>query len=282
MKKQRLAAFVLSLAFVFSFVFSFEFSSEAVMYAAEAESETEPDFDSMTADQIQKEYLSLMKENKKLRNKVTALESKLGASKTGETETELQLSTEIEGTQYTDASIVRMVQEALNNNGYDCGTPDGAAGEKTQNALKSYQTDKKLNVNGVITDELLNSLGLSGKVSEAAKLEASKAEYSSDYSYDSLARNPDTYKDQKAKISGKVLQVQEGTSLYYGYMRLAVDGSYDQVIYVEYDSTKLDSRILEDDYVTVYGVLTGVYTYETVLGASITIPSISADIVELS
>lgn len=252
------------------------------MYAAEAESETEPDFDSMTADQIQKEYLSLMKENKKLRNKVTALESKLGASKTGETETELQLSTEIEGTQYTDASIVRMVQEALNNNGYDCGTPDGAAGEKTQNALKSYQTDKKLNVNGVITDELLNSLGLSGKVSEAAKLEASKAEYSSDYSYDSLARNPDTYKDQKAKISGKVLQVQEGTSLYYGYMRLAVDGSYDQVIYVEYDSTKLDSRILEDDYVTVYGVLTGVYTYETVLGASITIPSISADIVELS
>lgn len=278
MKKQRLAAFVLSLAFVFSFAFS----SEAVMYAAEAESETEPDFDSMTADQIQKEYLSLMKENKKLRNKVTALESKLGASKTGETETELQLSTEIEGTQYTDASIVRMVQEALNNNGYDCGTPDGAAGEKTQNALKSYQTDKKLNVNGVITDELLNSLGLSGKVSEAAKLEASKAEYSSDYSYDSLARNPDTYKDQKAKISGKVLQVQEGTSLYYGYMRLAVDGSYDQVIYVEYDSTKLDSRILEDDYVTVYGVLTGVYTYETVLGASITIPSISADIVELS
>lgn len=252
------------------------------MYAAEAESETEPDFDSMTADQIQKEYLSLMKENKKLRNKVTALESKLGASKTGETETELQLSTEIEGTQYTDASIVRMVQEALNNNGYDCGTPDGAAGEKTQYALKAYQTDKKLNVNGVITDELLNSLGLSGKVSEAAKLEASKAEYSSDYSYDSLARNPDTYKDQKAKISGKVLQVQEGTSLYYGYMRLAVDGSYDQVIYVEYDSTKLDSRILEDDYVTVYGVLTGVYTYETVLGASITIPSISADIVELS
>lgn len=39
------------------------------------------------------------------------------------------------------------------------------------------------------------------------------------------------------------------------------------------NSTK---RFLEDDIVTFYGTYDGLYTYETILGASVTIPSVTA------
>lgn len=35
-------------------------------------------------------------------------------------------------------------------------------------------------------------------------------------------------------------------------------------------------RILENDIVTFYGICEGTYTYESVLGSNITIPSVSA------
>ena len=38
------------------------------------------------------------------------------------------------------------LQEKLNAAGYNCGTPDGAAGKKTKAAITSYQTDKGLTV----------------------------------------------------------------------------------------------------------------------------------------
>ena len=36
--------------------------------------------------------------------------------------------------EYTDKDTVKKVQQALNDAGFDCGTPDGAAGKKTKNA----------------------------------------------------------------------------------------------------------------------------------------------------
>lgn len=63
---------------------------------------------------------------------------------------------------YADISqdTIKLVQNTLNNLGYDCGTPDGIAGSKTSSAIQNYQTDKGLSVTGNITDELLNSLGI--------------------------------------------------------------------------------------------------------------------------
>lgn len=56
---------------------------------------------------------------------------------------------------YTDAETVKKVQEALNAAGYDCGAPDGIAGQ-----IEKYQADKGLTVTGTITDEVLASLGI--------------------------------------------------------------------------------------------------------------------------
>ncbi len=58
------------------------------------------------------------------------------------------------------AETVRKVQEALNNAGYDCGTPDGAAGQKTAEAITNYQRDHGLEETGRIDMALVESLNL--------------------------------------------------------------------------------------------------------------------------
>lgn len=58
------------------------------------------------------------------------------------------------------AETIKMVQEELNANGYDCGTPDGQIGANTIAAIEQYQTDHKLDVSGTVNAELLTSMGI--------------------------------------------------------------------------------------------------------------------------
>jgi len=67
----------------------------------------------------------------------------------------------------------------------------------------------------------------------------------------------------------------DGTTLVA--LRVASKGRYDDVVYVIYYRGSGEARILEDDKVTVYGTSKGLYTYETVMGAEVTIPMILAD-----
>ena len=61
---------------------------------------------------------------------------------------------------YTDKDTVKKVQQALNDAGYNCGTPDGVAGKKTAVAITQYRTDKGLEVSDTIDDALLEAMGL--------------------------------------------------------------------------------------------------------------------------
>ena len=61
-------------------------------------------------------------------------------------------------TEYTDASIVKEVQTAMNAEGYECGTADGISGKKTVAAISAYQADNGLTETGTVTEELLQSL----------------------------------------------------------------------------------------------------------------------------
>ena len=62
---------------------------------------------------------------------------------------------------YTDRETVKKVQQALNDAGYNCGTPDGLAGKKTNQAVIDFKA-----ANGIddatpdITDALLAALGI--------------------------------------------------------------------------------------------------------------------------
>lgn len=40
-------------------------------------------------------------------------------------------------------------------------------------------------------------------------------------------------------------------------------------------------RVIEDDYITIYGISSGLITYESTLGASITIPGVLIDKIDM-
>lgn len=111
--------------------------------------------------------------------------------------------------------------------------------------------------------------------------EESKAAYKAackSYSYDSIARDPEKYKGTKATYTGKVVQVIEGDG--YNQYRVNITrgsyGIYKDTIYVSYLPSSDESRILENDIITIYGTNSGTISYETVMGATLTIPSVIA------
>ncbi|MCI6018434.1 MAG: hypothetical protein MRZ59_06250 [Clostridiales bacterium] len=94
--------------------------------------------------------------------------------------------------------------------------------------------------------------------------------------YDKLARNPDKYDGKMVKFTGQVVQTIGNSGL--GALRVNVTKDrygYEDTVYVSYliDSS---NRILEDDIITFYGVSMGLYSYESVMGATITIPEVLA------
>lgn len=119
---------------------------------------------------------------------------------------------------------------------------------------------------------------------EAAAKEKAEAEekerigYDTGITYDQLARTPDDFLFEKVKFYGTVIQVMEGDGT--TQIRLAVNDNYDNILFAEFDSTVVDSRILEDDLITIRGLSTGLITYESTMGGSISIPGISIEQIE--
>lgn len=112
---------------------------------------------------------------------------------------------------------------------------------------------------------------------EAKKKKEAEAKkgYDTGISYDKLARTPDKYTGSKIKFKGKVLQVVEGDD--ETQIRLAVNQNYKKVIYCVYKSDITKKRVLEDDTITVYGISTGLLSYQSTMGGKITIPSMVVD-----
>ena len=100
--------------------------------------------------------------------------------------------------------------------------------------------------------------------------------------YTSLERTPGEYEGEYVKFSGYVVQVcsEASSSFYYSTYRVATSGRYNNVVYVMVDNYGSGTRILEDDYITFYGKFDGLFTYETVRGDQITIPSVIAEYVD--
>ena len=77
---------------------------------------------------------------------------------------------------YDDRDTVRKVQQALNDAGFPCGTPDGMAGKKTKAALEAYQAEHGLEVTGEIDGALLEAMGLATPGQTGAEPEAEAGE----------------------------------------------------------------------------------------------------------
>ena len=93
--------------------------------------------------------------------------------------------------------------------------------------------------------------------------------------YQELARNPDPYKSKGMTFKGKIYQVVErsnGENIY----RIAVDSDSDCMFYIEYSLPSKSAHLLEKDIVTVKGTYYGIYTYQTTMGSTVSVPALIA------
>lgn len=110
---------------------------------------------------------------------------------------------------------------------------------------------------------------------EAARKAEEAKGYETGITYDQLARIPNDFIGKKVKFYGKVIQVMESGSTIQ--IRLAVDDNYDTILLGEYDSSIVSSRILDDDFITIYGTSIGTISYQSTMGGTITIPGVMID-----
>lgn len=128
----------------------------------------------------------------------------------------------------------------------------------------------------VPTNEILNNADNQGIISE----EDYKASCVQMPPYAELSRNPNTYINQNITCTGQVIQVQEdGNTI---TLRVNVNkneyGTWEDTCYVEYvKKTENESRILENDIITLYGEFKGIKNYTAVLGNQISVPLIKAN-----
>lgn len=60
----------------------------------------------------------------------------------------------------TKVADIKKIQEKLNELGYDCGKADGIAGKKTTAAIKKFQKDQGLTVDGIAGSKTKKALGI--------------------------------------------------------------------------------------------------------------------------
>lgn len=105
------------------------------------------------------------------------------------------------------------------------------------------------------------------------------SEYDSDVSYDDLARTPDDYAGKAICMEGEVVQLLEGDGA--NDLRVAIDGDYEEMVYFTYDPNVIEVRVLEGDDITMYGNYYGIYSYESAIGTTVSIPLIIGTYIEI-
>lgn len=125
---------------------------------------------------------------------------------------------------------------------------------------------------------------------DPAKVEKEFKDSCETIDFESLARNPEKYKGSNFKLTGQVIQVQEGwldqvdlriniTKEEFEYID---DVLWTDTIYATVEIPDNADNILEDDVITFWGTCDGEYTYESVLGSNVTLPKIDIEYYELN
>ena len=87
--------------------------------------------------------------------------------------------------------------------------------------------------------------------------------------YEDIARDPDAWEGYPVALTGEVMQVSGNSIL----LEVTNNGRYwTDIVYLVYEPDDGAPRILEDDVLTFYGEMQGIYSYTTVMGASNSVP----------
>ena len=147
---------------------------------------------------------------------------------------------------------------------------DGADAEAAAETLRAGADTQVANAQAYVAQ-----LEEAAATVEAQNVEDYKASCAT-IDYDDVARNPDNYDGVTIVVSGSVIQVSEG---WFNSVTLRVDDN-GNIWYVTYSRDEDESRILEGDNITIYGECTGVTSYTSILGNTVTIPSIKGVYIE--
>ena len=108
---------------------------------------------------------------------------------------------------------------------------------------------------------------------EEAKRQAESQKYETGLTWEQIAREGRV--GELGKFEGKIVQVMSGSG--FTQYRVAINGDYDTIMLIEVLDGISSEVLLEDDYVYFKGMSMGQYTYTTVLGSEMTIPSFTVD-----
>ncbi len=169
-------------------------------------------------------------------------------------------------------SVIGSVEEFMGANLQDCHlVSTGEAAEEEMAELAANTTEQI---------QYAEEMKVEQEAAQAERDAADKQEYidaCESVSYNDVERNPDDYDGMQIKVSGKVIQVSEG---FFNTVTLRVQQSDGNIWYVTYARNEGESRILEGDSITIYGICKGVTSYTNVAGSRITIPSVNAEYID--
>lgn len=103
------------------------------------------------------------------------------------------------------------------------------------------------------------------------------------YTFKDIARNPEKVKGEYAVITGEVVQVlEDGNDVNLRVNITEESWGYTDTVYVTYVRKSVnEDRILEDDIVTIWGTLEGLFSYESTIGKMVTLPWIDAEYINI-
>lgn len=120
---------------------------------------------------------------------------------------------------------------------------------------------------------------LKKEAEEEAKRQAEAVKYETGLTWEQIAR--EGKKGVLGKFEGEIIQVVSAVKLVgdkMGYkFRVAISGNYDTIMMISCNSDVLSETLLEGDYIYFKGESLGTTTYETVMGAEVTVPALRAD-----
>ena len=169
-----------------------------------------------------------------------------------------------------------------------CGDTVEDSIPKTEHTLGKWVVSK--NATATSAGERSQSCTVCGEVINTEEFTLSpeeiEAEYKAScvtYDYNTIARDPDKYMYTYGKYTGEIIQVlEDGNELQLRINITQERYGYTDTIFVVYTLKDGESRLLENDIVTVYGMNMGTISYESVLGATVTIPCVYAEYIDLN
>lgn len=117
---------------------------------------------------------------------------------------------------------------------------------------------------------------------KSISLEQRKEQYKAQcecYSYDAIAKDPESYQGKYGYVFGKVLQILEGEGQYT--LRVAMEGVTDRAIVVLLSADALEDQIQDADHVQMYGIWHGTCAYRSAAGMPVTVPLFFCEYLEL-